>query len=62
MMLVVVVLVVAAPWPPRCPHPRIKPGAGSSSLPPSGRGDGCCLNWDSWHCRGINGIWCWLLG
>ena len=33
-MLVVVVLVVAAPWPPCCPHP--------SPLPPSGRGDGCC--------------------
>ena len=31
MMLVVVVLVVAAPWPPCCPHP--------SPLPPSGRGD-----------------------
>ena len=34
--------MVAAPWPPRCPHPRFKPGAGSSPLPPSGRGDGCC--------------------
>ena len=34
MMLGVVVLVVAAPWSPCCPHP--------SPLPPSGRGDGCC--------------------
>ena len=33
-MLGVVVWVVAAPWPPCCPHP--------SPLPPSGRGDGCC--------------------
>ena len=29
-----VVWVVAAPWPPCCPHP--------SPLPPRGRGDGCC--------------------
>ena len=34
MMVGVVVWVVAAPWPPGCPHP--------SPLPPSGRGDGCC--------------------
>ena len=34
MMLGVVVLGVAAPWPPCCPHP--------SPLPPSGRGGGCC--------------------
>ena len=34
MMVGVVVWVVAAPWPPCCPHP--------SPLPPSGRGDGCC--------------------
>ena len=73
----VVVLVVAAPWAPCCPHP--------SPLPPSGRGDAllwvrgtsasgwccgsryggdrdCCLNWDSWDQVGIFGIWCWLLG
>ena len=30
------------PLAARCPHPRFKTGAGSSSLPPSGRGDGCC--------------------
>ena len=28
------VWVVAAPWPPCCPHP--------GPLPPSGRGPGCC--------------------
>ncbi len=27
------------PFPSLCPHPRIKSGAGSSPLPPSGRGD-----------------------
>ena len=36
------VWVATAPWPPRCPHPRFKPGAGSSPLPLGGRGDGCC--------------------
>ena len=35
-MLGVVVWVVAAPWPPCCPHP--------SPLPPSGRGD--ALLWE----------------
>ena len=25
-------------------------------------GDGCCLNWDSWDCRGIDGIKCWVVG
>ncbi len=34
MMMGVVVLVIAAPWPPCCPHP--------SPLPPSGSGHGCC--------------------
>ena len=49
MMVGVVVLVIAAPWPPCCPHP--------SPLPPSGRGDGCCGKGGTSATRGMVVAW-----